>query len=372
MVPLDTNEASDIFVRDRVTGKTTRVSVNSIGSIQANGSSFDPALSADGRYVAFASTASNLVLGDLNGPNVIIDGNNTEDIYVHDRETGATTLISVDGAGRPGDHASSAPAISADGRYVVFHSHASNLVPNDTNDAADIFVHDRQTSQTTRVSVSGSGVQGNGSSQWPTLSADGRYIAFASAASNLVSGDTNHQEDAFVHDRQTGQTIRVSVNSGQQQANHRSTEPYVNATGRYVAHQSLASNLVPGDTNATWDAFVHDRQTGRTTRLSVTSQGTQGQGPSGQVALSASGRYVAFTSEASNLVPNDTNDTQDIFVHDRQTGTTTRASVNSLGAEATEYSCAGTEREWPLLSLYIVCSKLGSGRHQSAPRCLCA
>jgi Tol biopolymer transport system component len=349
LVPGDTNGKSDVFVHDRQTGQTTRVSVASNGAQGNNHSSgisgpwfYSVSISADGRYVAFASGASNLVPGDTNGK---------WDIFVHDRdadgdgffdETGAimTTRVSVASDGTQGNaDVLSPPSISADGRYVAFASGASNLVPGDTNNSADCFVHDRQTGQTTCVSVALDGAPGNSASFNPSVSADGRYVAFQSSATNIVSGDTNGKFDIFVHDRQTGQTMRVSVGSGGTQGNDDSGGYLsVSADGRYVAFQSGASNLVSGDTNGNYDVFVHDRQTGQTTRVSVATDGTQGNTASFAGFISGDGRYVAFESSATNLVSSDTNGSRDVFVHDRQTGQTTRVSVASGDAQGNNAS----------------------------------
>jgi Tol biopolymer transport system component len=332
LVPGDTNGWPDIFVHDRQTGQTSRVSVASDGT-QGNGwSGYYPSISADGRYVTFYSHASNLVPGDTS---------NVPDVFVHNRQTGQTTRVSVASDGTQGNDGSWFPSISADGRYVAFLSRASNLVPGDINRWwYDVFVHDRQTGQTTRVSVASDGTQGNGGSRWlpPSISADGRYVAFSSDASNLVPGDTNAAPDVFVHDRQTGHTSRVSVASDGTQGNAGSVGHSISADGRYVAFASGASNLVPGDTNNYTDVFVHDRQTGQTSRVSVASDGTQGNRYSSRPSISADGRYVAFISEASNLVPGDTNAAIDIFIHDRQTGQTTRVSVASDGTQGNNHS----------------------------------
>ena len=308
-------------------GNTTRVSV-ATGGGQANFDSFDPSISADGRYVAFTSDATNLVSGDTNGE---------QDIFVHDRQTGQTTRVSVASDGtqaRSGTiYGSLSPSISADGRYVAFHSYADNLVSGDTNLSPDVFVHDRQTGQTTRVSVASDGTQANNVSAHPSISADGRYVAFVSFANNLVSGDTGYV-DVFVHDRQTGQTTRVSVATGGGQANGNSYGPSISADGRYVAFESDATNLVSGDTNFSTDVFVHDRQTGQTTRVSVASDGTPANSSAFYPSISPDGRYVAFRSRASNLVSGDTNGTWDVFVHDRQTRQTIRVSVASDGTQA--------------------------------------
>ena len=171
-----------------------------------------------------------------------------------------------------------------------------------------------------RVSLTGAGQEANGRSGLASVSSDGRYVAFESGATNLVTDDTNGRSDVFVRDRETGETECISVGSGGEQGNDISWWPSISADGRYVAFISGASNLVPGDTNGRWDVFVHDRQTGQTTRVSVASDGRQGNDDScyqTSPALSADGRYVAFDSNATNLVPGDTNGVQDIFVHDR-------------------------------------------------------
>jgi Tol biopolymer transport system component len=329
LVPGDSNGHNDVFVHDRQTGQTTRVSVASDGS-QGNGESYGHAVSADGRYVAFTSYATNLVPGDTNG---------SWDTFIHDRLTSQTTRVSVASDGTQGNSGSIwSPTISADGRYVAFASYATNLVPGDTNGQRDVFIHDRQTGETTRVSVSSNGTQGNSASWTPTISADGRYVAFESYATNLVPGDTNYKFDIFVHDRQTGQTTRVSVASDGAQGNGSSWNSAISADGRYVAFGSASSNLVVGDTNEAYDVFVHDRQTGQTTRVSVASDGAQGNGESGNPSISVDGRFVAFRSDSSNLVTGDTNGRMDVFVHDRQTGQTTRVSVASDGTQGNHES----------------------------------
>ncbi len=328
LVPGDANNHQDIFVRDRQNHSTERdIRVDETPPWQPSGGSVTPSISADGRYVAFSSYASNLVPGDTN---------NAADIFVYDRQTHTTERVSVASDGSQANRASHWPAISADGRYVAFISQASNLVPGDTNDKYDVFVYDRQTHTTERVSIASDGTQANGpaSHHPPAISADGRYVAFGSAASNLVPGDTNNAEDIFVYDRQTHTIERVSVAFNGVQANRGSRQPAISADGRYVAFASSASNLVPGDTNNAADIFVYDRQTHTTERVSVASDGSQANGHSSSPAISADGRYVAFTSQASNLVPGDTNDKYDVFVYDRQTHTTERVSIASDGTQA--------------------------------------
>jgi Tol biopolymer transport system component len=326
----DTNETYDVFVHDVQTGITTRASVDSNGA-QGNGYSSLPSISADGRYLAFFSSATNLVSGDTNG---------MSDVFLHDMQTGMTTRVSVDSSGVQANNNSHFSSISADGRYIVFMSYATNLVSGDTNGMEDVFVHDRQTGMTRRVSVDSNGAQADSSSYESSISADGRYIAFASYATNLVSGDTNGVWDIFVHDRQTGMTRRVSVDSNGAQADSTSNDPSISADGRYIAFFSLATNLVPDDTNGWYDIFMHDRQTGITRRVSVDSNGVQGNQDSAVASVSADGRFIAFRSAATNLVPGDTNGVDDVFVHDVQTGTTSRISVDLNGAQTDRYSWA--------------------------------
>ncbi len=328
LVQGDTNLKKDVFVRDRLAGQTTRVSVSSSG-VQGNRNSSGGYITPDGRYVGFGSDAWNLVGGDTNW---------MDDVFVHDRQTGETNRVSVSSEGDQGNGGSYGGMLSADGQYAAFASYASNLVPRDTNGYWDIFVHDRESGETRRVSVSSGGEEANGYCNYPAISDNGRYVAFGSAASNLVSGDTNGHWDVFVHDRETGQTTRVSVDSGGLQGNSVSAYPSVSAGGRYVAFESDAANLISGDTNNKSDVFVHDRQTGATTRVSISTAGAQGDSYSMEPCISADGLRVAFESFASNLVAGDTNGATDVFVHDRHTGETWRASVSSAGVQGNSTS----------------------------------
>lgn len=321
LVDGDKNGFLDIFVRDRQTGTTQRVSISSSGQ-EGDGISFGSKMSGDGRFIVFESQASTLVPGDTNG---------FADIFVYDLQTGVTERVSVDNGGVQANSTSAYAYSNSDGRYVVFYSSATNLVPGDTNGVADIFVRDRQTGTTERVSVSSSGVQADEVSFCPSISEDGRFVSFVSYATNLVPGDTNGMPDIFVHDRQTGTTQRVSVSSQGVEANDASTDAKISGNGRFVAFFSEASNLVPGDTNRVGDLFVRDLQTGTTTRVSLRSDGVQGNRISYDARISRDGRYVSFDSDATNLVDGDTNGKTDIFVHDRQTGTTTRGSADRNG-----------------------------------------
>jgi Tol biopolymer transport system component len=288
--------------------------------------------------VAFESFATNLVANDTN---------NKPDVFVHDRQTGFTTRVSVDSAGAEGDESSTDPSISSDGRYVAFESDATNLVAGDTNGFFDIFVHNRQTGATTRVSVDSAGSEGIGASFNPSISSDGGYVAFESDV-DFVADIANF--DVYVHDRQTGATTLVSVDSAGTPGDLDSTDPCISSDGRYVAFESFATNLVAGDL-LFFDVFVHDRQTGATTQVSVDSAGAEGNGDSSSCSISGDGRYVVFVSDATNLVGvgNDNNGSTDVFVHDRDTDgdglydepgevSTVRVSVDSAGAEGDDNS----------------------------------
>ena len=321
LVPGDTNGQHDVFVHDRDLGTTDRVSVASDGT-EGNDWSSGPAISTDGRFVAFESDASNLVRDDAN---------DIRDVFVHDRDTGVTELASVasGGSGAGGGHA----VLSSDGQFVAFISGASNLVPDDTNLKSDVFVRDMDTGMVVRVSVASDGTQANNSSSFPAISADGRFVAFDSFATNLVEGDTNNAHEIFVHDRDTGTTERVAVASDGTQGNGQTWSASISADGRFVAFRSNATNLVPGDTNHVWDIFVRDREAGSTERVSIASDGAEGNSDSRSPSISADGRFVAFSSTANDLVADDTNSNPDIFVHDRVTGTTERVSVASDGTQ---------------------------------------
>jgi Tol biopolymer transport system component len=331
IVPGDTNNTYDIFVRDRLTNTTTRVSVDSAGN-QGDRNSDGASISADGRFVAFHSDSSNIVPGDTN---------NTFDIFVRDRLTNTTTLVSFDSAGNPGNRRSVGASISADGRFVAFSSGASNIVPGDTNNSGGIVVRDRLTNTTTRVSVDSAGNPASGFST--SISADGRFVAFSSSASNIVPGDTNDEPNILVRDRLTNTTTLVSVDSAGNPADDFSYNASISGDGRFVAFYSRASNLRPRDTKSSGDIFVRDRLTNTTTLVSVDSAGNPGNLQSGSPSISADGRFVAFTSDASNIVPGDTNTEsgivgRDIFVRDTLTNTTTRVSVDSAGTQGNDYS----------------------------------
>src|SRR5262245_38698554 len=242
----------------------------------------------------------------------------------------SATRASVSSNGAQGNAGSGDPALSSDGRFVAFVSDATNLVPGDTNAWPDVFVRDLASGVTGRVTVDSAGNQANANSYEPALSADGRFVAFQSYASNLVPGDTNATSDIFVHDRLSGTTERVSVDSAGNQGNLASYHPAISADGRFVSFQSDANNLVPGDANLRHDVFVHDRVSGATELVSVDSAENQANGSSTFSSLSADGRYVAFESDATNLAPQETFSMPDVFVRDRVSGTTELVSISSF------------------------------------------
>lgn len=304
---------------------TERVSVSGGGGRSMM--SVMPAISGDGTVVGFVS-ASPLVKGDTN---------NESDIYVRDLSEGMTERVSIGLDGDDPNAMSYFPSLSADGRYVAFASMASNLVAGDTNDMADVFIYDRVTNRTERVSVSSAGEQsedGGFEVLGPSISADGRHVSFVSHASNLVPGDTNNLEDVFVHDRQTGRTRRVSVDSTGAESDGPSGFHAISGEGSVVTFVSAASNLVDDDTNGYPDVFAHDLDAGTTIRVSRGLAGAETNGPSETPSISSDGRTVAFTSAASNLVPDDTNGYPDTFAVDLQTHVIDRVSVDSDGVEA--------------------------------------
>jgi Tol biopolymer transport system component len=345
LVAGDVNQGTDVFVRDRRTGTTTLVSVGLDGK-PAIGVPFNtcgdlsvgPTISADGRYVAFVSTATDLVKGDTNG---------VADVFVRDLQRRVTERVSVRSGGAQAGSplntilSTSSAAISADGRYVTFTSWLSDLAANDTNNASDVFWHDNKTDVTKMVSVTSSGAQADAGQTNPfligsfgsSMSADGRFVAFASHAP-LVADDTNGEPDVFVHDTKTGRTERDSVASDGEQGvsptgifggawTNSSLFPNqsISADGRRVTFYSYQSNLVPNDSNAAADYFVHDRATGLTKRVSVDSFGEQTNVDAAVPSISGNGRFVAFATHTPGLVADDqATSNEDAFVYDQQTG----------------------------------------------------
>lgn len=330
LVPGDTNLVRDVFLRDLSTGSTTRVSVSSSGA-EANGESalWRKSISSDGRYVAFSSGASDLVPGD---------GNGQWDVFVHDLQIGSTIRASLDPAGGESDGNSHYATLSADGRFLAFMSYATNLAPLTSDTLVpQIYVRDMTTGQTVLASVNTAGAQCQGYATHPELSADGRTLVFRSDGTNFVAGETGFiGMQIYVRDLASGVTTRASVSSQGRRAMAYGFEthvPSISADGRLVAFQSRAGNLVPGDDDSSLDVFVHDRLTATTTRVSVSSRGTPGDGDSGGPCLSPDGRFVAFGSDSSDLVPGDGNGHGDAFLRDLLTGSTTRINLRTDGIE---------------------------------------
>ncbi|WP_230532619.1 hypothetical protein [Microvirga roseola] len=314
------------FSRPTASSVISRISAGPDGS-EWNGLSQDGVLSADGRYLFFTSEASNLVSGDTN---------NSSDIFRKDLLTGAVIRVSTSASGLEGNGESVLPQISADGRYVAFVSHASNLVAGDANGVRDIFRKDLLTGEIVRLSTDGARSEANGASFTPRFSPDGRYIVFESDASNLVPGDNKGVGDIFVKDWLTGGIARISVREDGAEADWHSLDPHFSADGRHVVFYSSASNLVAGDTNGQHDVFMKDLFTGELTRLSTSSTSAEADGYSGSPHLSADGRYLVFFSDAKNLVPDlagSDPSTLHIFRKDLATGEVVLVSASSTGLE---------------------------------------
>jgi Tol biopolymer transport system component len=318
LVPGGSPPGVNIFVRDLLEGTTVLASVNEAPYI---GAAEFPHLSADGRYVAYQRSTCTSPFCP------------TVDVFVRDLQAGTTTLVSVDQNGQPGG--GSGPVISADGRHVAFQSASANLVPGDANGTVDVFVRDLDTGTTRLASVNAAGAgSGNGASRHPALSADGHVVAFESDASDLVAGDANGATDVFARDLQAGVTRLVSVNTaGTGSGNGASSVPTLSADGSRVAFDSFASDLVPVDTNGSPDVFVRDLPAGPTRLVSVNQAGTDSASFSSvRPYLTPSGRFVAFQSNAADLAPNDFNSSgSDVFLRDLDAGVTRLVSVNAAG-----------------------------------------
>jgi Tol biopolymer transport system component len=309
------NFANAIFIRDLTSGAVVRVDVSSTGESANREGSTLPSISWEGRYVAFESLGDNLVPNDTNG---------VQDVFVRDRVVDTTERVSVNSSGVQAINASFLGAISADGRFVTFASSAPNLVSGDTNGVSDIFVRDLELGTTELVSVNSSGEPAFLPSETPSISGDGRYVAFASFATNFIDGDTNGYRDVFVRDRTLGTTELVSVSYNHPVPYLASFAPKLSADGRFVAFISESTDITPADTDTLQDVYVRELETGATTRISAPAFGQQSYGHVFDCAISGDGRFVVFSSQADNLVAEDTNQVVDIFVHDRITGMTER------------------------------------------------
>ncbi|MCL4805196.1 MAG: hypothetical protein KJ046_12920 [Anaerolineae bacterium] len=323
LVPDDTNDVMDVFVHDRQTGITERISVTGDG-VQGNGASTSSHISANGRYIVFKSEADNLVPDVWGGTN----------IYLKDRTTEYLELISVTPTGG-GDGCSSDPAVSDNGRYVAFYSCQKGYAGGATGGYFNVFVRDRWVAETYLISVSLAGNPGNNHS-WGRIgiSGDGSQVFFASWASDLVAGDDNNTLDVFVRHWGMGVTELLSKSNSNQEGNDHTGGGDPSADGNRFAFGSAASNLVPDDTNDVADAFYRDRVTGTTHRISYATDGSEVYSPTGSEAISPDGRFIVMYSSSSYLVSNDTNQEPDIFVYDTETGRINRVSISSNGTEA--------------------------------------
>ncbi len=331
LVAGDDNNSSDVFLRDQSNGVTTLVSKSRDGNgASADGSSYQAAISASGRYVVYKSNADDLVAR-------IID-NNQHNIYRYDRETGDNFLASfTDQAADLSDGSSGRPQITADGNYVVYESNASNLVDGDQNGASDIFRVDLLSGRTTMVSVSTNEAQGTNHSTEPQITSNGRYVVFQSDAINLVEGiDANNAPDVFLRDTRLGETFLISVDD--EPPNSGSYSPQVTPDIHSVVFESDASNLVDDDNNGRSDIFVRDLRNGGTRRVSVDSNGAQANSGSYSPQITDDSRQIIFQSHATNLVADDVNGKFDIFSHDLGDNKTSLISAKPDGTQTNRNS----------------------------------
>jgi hypothetical protein len=318
-VPGDTNRLADVLVRDLDEGRTYGLTTGP-GTLN-DGAAGSVHIDGTGSRAVFASTASNLVTGDTNGKT---------DVFIRFADGTLRRIVAHDGA-EPND-SSFDPKISSDGRWVVFCSRATNLTPEGGNGKVQIYLYDIATNQIRLLSRTAAGQPGNADSDSPSISRDGTFVAFASAASNLVSGDTNNQIDVFFYTRSSGSLTRIVPRDGGQ-PNGASGNPVISDDGAVIAFVSRATNLVSGDTNGKDDIFVYYRAGGWI--YQARNRGTiQLNGHSYQPSISQNGRYVAFATEATNIDPRDTDTLPDIYLWDSSTGTMTLVSVNSFGRKA--------------------------------------
>jgi Tol biopolymer transport system component len=325
----DSNGVPDLFLHNTATGTNTFITWNA-GGFLPNGASNEPALSADGQFVAFTSAATDLLPASA-------DTNNQTDIFLYTVASATTQRVSLRDNDLQTGGASTSPSISADGSKIAFISLATDLTQTtDSNGAADIFVRNTVANSTTWVSLRDSDLPANGGSSEPAISGDGRFVAFTSTATDLVISDSNAVADVFIRDLTLNTTTRISLRDNDVETfTGASGSPSISNDGNLVVFTSAATDLVLSDINGVADIFIRNRAPGigTTTRLSVDSAGLEADGPSANPKISSDGRYVLFTSDATDLVPNDTNGITDLFLRDRSLNTTTRVS-NGIDDEA--------------------------------------
>ncbi|MCH2100660.1 MAG: hypothetical protein MK209_01865, partial [Planctomycetes bacterium] len=348
--PLDefSSGFTDIYVRDRLDGATTLISVGA-GGVVANSFSSDAHLSTDGRFITFASSASNLVANDTNGfDDIFFADRDPDQNGIFDESNVALTRISLGIGGAEPNAPCSSPSISGDGRWVCFASLATNLVTGDVNGFSDVFAYDRATGNLALVSQDGAGVQGNGPSSLSSCSSDGRFVAFESLATNLVGFDGNNARDVFLRDRDPDRngvfdeagatTALISMSTLGAQANAASSAPSISGDGASIAFQSTASNLAAGTSGGNSQVYVHLLNSRRTVLVSRGYTGATGNADSISSAISSNGQVIAFESQATNLIPGDTNGWGDVYRVNLIGATVVRASVGVSGTESTLYS----------------------------------
>lgn len=278
-----------------------------------NGDSFDPSVSTDGNFVVFASTANNLVEND---------NNNEADIFLYNKATREIKLISKNTKGQPANGASQSPKINSIGSTVVYMSYASDLVPGDSNGYADIFMYNLETQKTSRLSETSQKKEGNNSSSEPDINSDGRFVVFKSSADNLVENDFNEVADIFLLDTKSRKIKRVNIAENNEESNYTSRHPKISGNGQIVVFESDADNLVENDTNNKTDVFHIDLETGDIHRISLNSKQQQLNDASHNPVINATGQYIVFESKASNAVAGKATFKNRIYIRDTKTGKT--------------------------------------------------
>jgi hypothetical protein len=314
--------SSTVFSNEMITVRVS-VSTDNNQPIDTDTENYEarPAISDDGRFVVYESTAYNLVENDTN---------NKSDIFLRDRELQTTVRISNGINGEQANGDSATPQMTGNGRFIVFGSTATNLIANDGNNFKDIFIYDTVNKTTERITQTKDGVGYNDHSGVANISDDGRYIVFPSLASNWVGEDLYNGLNVLLHDRETKSTITTNPTGG--------GRPNISADGQFICFSGWSASIVPDDTNGQTDIFLYDVTTQLISRVNVASDGTQANGYSSLCSLSADGRYVAFQSDGTTLVSNDTNVSTDIFVHDAVLQNTERVSLSATGGESDSHN----------------------------------